>query len=457
MRLKTIDGFFHLKENNTKISTEIIAGLSIFFTMAYIIVVNPKVLSEAGIEWSAVFVATILISAISCLLIGIFANVPFALAPGLGLNTFFTYVMCASFGLTWQQALSVVFICGIINIIITVSSLRKKIIKAIPNVIKAAIGGGIGLFVAYVGILNAGLISFSDGVPELVPFNTAGTILFLVGLIVTIALMVLKIKGAIIIGIIITSLIGIPLGLTNLADSINFIEAFSSLPSTFGVIFTSAGLPSLFSSPSVIIVFLLSIFSLTISDFFDSVGTFVGVGKSTGIFTAKDLENMETKPGFKTKLDKALVIDSVSTSIGAVIGTSNVTTYAESSVGIESGGRTGLTSVVVAMCFVACLFLSSIVSMVPIQAAAPALVVVGIVMISSFADINWRDFSEAIPAFFTGIFMALCYNITYGIAAGFITYSVVKICRREFKELSPLFIVVTLLFLMNFIFAAIAF
>lgn len=446
--------FFHLKENGTTVSTEIFAGISTFFAMAYIIIVCPEILSETGMEWSAVFLATILTTAFGTLFVGLFANVPFAVAPALGLISFFTYILCYSMNLPWQQALSVVFISGIINTVITVTSLRKKIIKAIPNTIKVSIGGGIGLFIAYIGLLNAGVITFIEGAPALVPFNTPGTLVFLIGLAVILVLMLLKIKGAVIIGILVASIAGIPLGLTTLSESVNAVEAFASLPSTFGVIFTPAGIPALFANPASLLIIVAAIFSLTMSDFFDSVGTFIGVGKSTKLFSDDDLNRMETSHGFATRLDKALLADSVTTIAGSILGTSNSATYAESSVGVECGGKTGLTSVVTAFCFVGCMLLSAVVSMIPAQAAAPALVAVGIMMISSFADIDWKDTAEAIPAFFTGIFMALCYSITYGIAAGCICYAVVKICRSRVKDLSPVFVVITLLFLLNFIFAA---
>ncbi|HOK96871.1 MAG TPA: NCS2 family permease, partial [Anaerohalosphaeraceae bacterium] len=239
--------FFKLKENGTKVSTEIIAGLTTFFAMAYIIAVNPSILSQAGMEWGAVFLATIIASIIGTLIMGLVANVPYAQAPGMGLNAFFVYTVCFGLNFTWQQALSMVFICGIINIVITVTKIRKYIIRAIPHSLQNAIGGGIGIFIAYIGLLNVGIINFDAGVPALATLNTPTIWLFLIGLFSTIILILLKVKGAILIGIVVTALIGIPMGQTVTADTISFTEACKALPTTLGVIFTKDGLGSLFS------------------------------------------------------------------------------------------------------------------------------------------------------------------------------------------------------------------
>ena len=464
-----MEKFFKLKENGTTFSREIIAGLTTFFAMAYIIVVNPGVLSASGMEWGAVFLATIIASIIGTLLMGLVANVPYAQAPGMGLNAFFVYTVCFGLGFTWQQALSMVFICGLINIIITVTKLRKFIIKSIPRSLQNAIGGGIGIFVAYIGLLNIDVVSFTgasvgeDGasvvtsgiVPELAKFNNPTLWLFVIGLVLTIILLVCKVKGAILIGIIVTAILGIPMGVTSLGDSISFTEACQQLPTTFCAIFTTAGLPSLFSDAAKIPLVLITIFAFSISDTFDTIGTFIGTGRRTGIFSDEDEKAMETQAGFHSKMDKALFADATATSIGAIFGTSNTTTFVESAAGIGAGGRTGLTSVVVAICFALSAFLATFVSAIPSAATAPALVLVGVMMTSSFKEIKWDDLSEAIPAFFAGIFMALCYSISYGIAAGFITYCIVKICKGKAKEVHPILWVVTALFILNFILLAI--
>ena len=450
-----MEKFFKLKENGTTVSTEIVAGLTTFFTMAYIIAVNPSVLSQSGMEWGAVFLATIIAAIIGTLVMGLFANVPYAQAPGMGLNAFFVYTVCFGLGFTWQQALSMVFICGIINIIITVTKVRKFIIKAIPTSLQNAIGGGIGVFVAYIGILNVGFVSFDSGVPALPTLNQPALWLFLIGLALTIVLLVCNVKGAILIGIIVTALLGIPMGVTTTSDSVSFSEACSALPTTFGAIFTSEGLPSLFSDMTKLPLVLVTIFAFSISDTFDTLGTFIGTGRRSGIFSEEDEKTMDSSSGFKSKMDKALFADAIATSIGSIFGTSNTTTFVESASGIGAGGRTGLTSVVVAICFAISAFLATFVSAIPSAATAPALVVVGIMMTSAFKEIQWDDFSEAVPAFFAGLFMALCYSISYGIAFGFISYCIVRVCKKETKKIHPILLVATLLFIINFILLAV--
>ena len=450
-----MEKFFKLEENGTKVSTEVMAGLTTFFTMAYIIAVNPSVLSQSGMEWGAVFLATIIASIIGTLVMGLFANVPYALAPGMGLNAFFVYTVCFGLGFSWQQALSMVFICGVINIIIAVTKVRKFIIKAIPNSLQNAIGGGIGVFVAYIGLLNVGIISFDSGVPAIATLNQPAFWLFLIGLVLTIVLLVCQIRGAILVGIVITTLLGIPMGVTTAADSVSFSEACAALPTTFGAIFTAEGLPSLFADLSKLPLVLVTIFAFSISDTFDTLGTFIGTGRRSGIFSEEDERAMETSAGFKSKMDKALFADAIATSIGSIFGTSNTTTFVESASGIGAGGRTGLTSVVVAICFAISAFLATFVSAIPSAATAPALVVVGIMMTSAFKEIQWDDFSEAVPAFFAGLFMALCYSISYGIAFGFISYCIVKICKKEAGSIHPILWAATFLFILNFVLLAI--
>ena len=398
-----MEKFFKLKENNTTVSTEIIAGITTFFAMAYIIAVNPNTLSQSGMEWGAVFLATIIASVIGTLIMGLVANVPYAQAPGMGLNAFFVYTVCFALKFTWQQALSMVFICGLINIFITVTKIRKTIIKAIPQSLQNAIGGGIGVFIAYLGFLNVGMINFDSGVPALSNMNQPVLWVFLIGLVLAVVLTILKVKGGILIAIIITTLIGIPFGVTSTADTVSFSEALGALPSTFGVIFTSEGLPSLFADASKIPLVIITIFAFSMSDTFDTIGTFIGTGRKSGIFSAEDEAALESSSGFSSKMDKALFADATATSIGAIFGTSNTTTFVESAAGIGVGGRTGLTSVVVAICFALSAFLSSFVSAIPSAATAPALVIVGCMMVSSFTEINWNDLEEAVPAILLAI------------------------------------------------------
>ncbi|NLA86190.1 MAG: NCS2 family permease, partial [Clostridiales bacterium] len=267
---------FKLKENGTKVSTELIAGITTFFTMAYIIVVNPTILAKAGMEWGAVFLATIIAAAIGTLVMGLFANVPYAQAPGMGLNAFFVYTVCFSLGYTWQQALSMVFICGIVNIVITVTRIRKEIIKAIPKSLQHAISGGIGVFIAYVGLVDSGIINFDAGFSDMAALNQPSLWLFLIGLFLIIILLLLKVKGAILIGIVVTALIGIPMGLTAAGDTISFTEAVNALPTTFGVIFKEEGLKSLLTDGAKIPLALVTIFAFSLTDTFDTIGTFIG-------------------------------------------------------------------------------------------------------------------------------------------------------------------------------------
>ena len=450
-----MEKFFKLKENGTTVSTEIMAGITTFFAMAYIIAVNPSLLSSAGMEWGAVFLATIISSVIGTLIMGLVANVPYAQAPGMGLNAFFVYTVCFALEFTWQQALSMVFICGLINIFITVTKIRKIIIKAIPTSLQNAIGGGIGVFIAYLGFLNAGLITFDSGVPAMANINTPSLWVFLIGLFLAVVLTLKKVKGGILIAIVVTTIVGIPFGVTTTTDTVSFTDALAALPSTFGVIFTSAGLPSLFTDLSRLPLVLITIFAFSMSDTFDTIGTFIGTGKRAGIFSEEAEKMLETGSGFSSKMDRALFADATATSIGAIFGTSNTTTFVESASGIGAGGRTGLTSVVTAICFVLSAFLATFVSAIPFAATAPALIIVGCMMISSFAEIKWSDLEEAVPAFFAGMFMALCYSISYGIASAFIFYCVVKIVKREAKSIHPIIAGVAVLFILNFVLLAI--
>ena len=449
-----MEKLFKLKENGTTISTEVMAGITTFFAMAYIIAVNPNTLSQSGMEWGAVFLATIISAVIGTLIMGLVANVPYAQAPGMGLNAFFVYTVCFQLQFTWQQALSMVFICGLINIFITVTKIRKVIIKAIPQSLQNAIGGGIGVFIAYLGFLNVGFITFDSGVPAIATLNQPVLWIFLIGLVLAVILTLKNVKGGILIAIIVTTILGIPFGVTTTTDTVSFGEALNALPSTFGVIFTPAGLPSLFSDMSRLPLVLITIFAFSMSDTFDTIVTFIGTGRRSGIFSKEDEKALETSSGFSSKMDKALFADATATSIGAIFGTSNTTTYVESAAGIGAGGRTGLTSVVTAICFALSAFLATFVSAIPSAATAPALIIVGCMMVSSFAEIDWSNLEDAIPAFFAGIFMALCYSISYGIASAFIFYCLIKIFKKQAKDIHPIIAGVALLFILNFILLA---
>lgn len=476
-----MEKLFKLKAHNTKVSTEILAGLTTFFTMAYILFVNPAMLSMAGtpdnpFPMGAIFLATIFASIAGTLVMGLFANVPYAQAPGMGLNAFFTYTVVFALGFTWQQALAMVFLCGVINILITVTKVRKLIIKAIPESLQNAIGGGIGIFIAYIGLKNAGFFSFTADpgtyamldsgtviadsaiIPALVDFNNPAIIFALISLLLMTVLVILKVPGAVFISIIAATIIGIPFGVTNIGSigiESNIGQSFSELGTTFGAAFGSKGLLSLFSDPAKIPLILMTIFAFSLSDTFDTLGTFIGTGRRTGIFDEDDMKALEDSSGFKSKMDKALFADSIATSIGALFGTSNTTTYVESAAGIGAGGRTGLTSVITALMFALSILLAPVVGIIPAQATAPALIIVGVMMMASFMDIKWTDIEDATPAFFASIFMGLCYSISYGIAAGFIFYCLIKVIRGKAKEVHPILWVSTFLFILNFVVMAV--
>ena len=434
--------FFRLEEHGTTRGREVIAGLTTFFSMAYIIIVAPNILSQSGIEWGAVFLAAVIASVVGTLVMSLYANVPFALAPGLGMCSFFVVTVCGQMGFTWQQALSMVFVCGIINILITVTNIRRLIIAAIPRSLQYAISGGIGLFVAYIGLIQVGAIAFDGGTPALTSFAEPAVLLFLFGLILAIILYMRNVRGSIVVALVVTTLVGVPLGLTGATDP-------GQLPDTFGAIFTSEGLPSLFSDTAMIPSAIVAILSFSLVDTFDTIGTFIGTGRRSGLFTEEELSSVDSG-GFRTRLDRALLCDSCATSVGAVFGTSNTTTVVESTAGIEAGGRTGLTSLVVAVCIAVSSLFASAISMIPASAYGAVLVLVGVLMLPSFRNVDWGDMAEAVPAFFAGLFMALCYNISYGIAMGFITYCLMKVVTGRRSEVSGVMWVVTGLFILVF-------
>ncbi|GAB7231909.1 NCS2 family permease [Facklamia hominis] len=482
--MNAIAQYFKFEDNQTTLGREIQAGVTTFLAMSYIIFVNPAMLSQTGMPAQGVFLATIFASAISTAFIGIYANVPYALAPGMGLNAFFTYTVVFALGFSWQEALSMVFICGLLNVLITITKIRKLLITSIPSFLQHAISAGIGIFIGYLGIKNAGLLQFtsdasnilsinggdpaanltepvtsvvtSGGIlPALVNFNNIPVFVALAGLVVTIILMLRKSNGAILIGIIFTTILAFVTGMVDFShlsfSSNSLSDSFQQLGQTFGVIFTSAGIPSLFSDLSKLPVVLMTIFAFSLSDVFDTVGTFIGTGRRSGIFSEEDERALESSSGFNSKMDRALFGDSVGTIFGAILGTSNTTTFVESSAGIGAGGRTGFTSVVTAICFVLAAFLSPVISLVPAQATAPALIIVGILMVSSLSDIDWANFEMAVPAFFASVFMGLSYSISNGIAAGFIFYGIVKIFTGKAKEIHPILWVSMLLFILNYL------
>lgn len=472
-----MEKFFKLEEHGTDVRTEVTAGLTTFFAMSYILFVNPSMLAQTGMPAQGVFLATIIGAVVGTLMMAFYANLPYAQAPGMGLNAFFTYTVVFALGYTWQEALAMVFICGVISLIITVTKVRKMIIESIPATLKSAISAGIGIFLAYVGIKNAGFLKFSvdpgtytvagkgaakglasitansSATPGLVAFNNPGVILALIGLLITIVFIIKGIRGGVILSIAATTVIGIFMGVVDLGSvnwaATNLFASFGNLKSIFGVALGSQGLGSLFADVSRIPGVLMAILAFSLTDIFDTIGTLIGTGEKVGIIATTG-DNHESKA-----LDKALYSDLIATTVGAVAGTSNVTTYVESAAGIGAGGRTGLTALVVAVLFAISSFFSPLVSIVPTQATAPILIIVGVMMLSNLKNITWDDMAEAVPAFFTSIFMGFTYSITYGIAAGFLTYTVVKIVKGQAKDVHAILWILDILFILNFISLAI--
>jgi AGZA family xanthine/uracil permease-like MFS transporter len=459
-----VEKFFKLKEHGTNVKTEVLAGLTTFLTMAYIIFVNPNILSLSGMDRGAVFVATILAAAVGTFIMGFVANVPFAQAPGMGLNAFFTFTVVFGLGFTWQQALAMVFICGLINIIITVTSIRKMIIKAIPVSLQYAISGGIGLFIAYIGIKQAHFLQFTaeapskivaigegglfqDVIPAIVNFKDPVAQVALIGLVITVVLMVMKVKSAILLGIVLTTFTGILFKITSVPNFADMNFAIPSLAPTF----LKLDFAGLFADPSKIFIALTTIFAFSLTDTFDTIGTFLGTGRKSGIFDEKDEATFEKGAGMSSKLERALFADATATSIGALLGTSNTTTYVESAAGISQGGKTGLTSTTVGVLFLFCLFLAPIAGIVPGAATAPALIVVGILMAESLGKIEWDDFDIAVSSFMTIAFMPFTYSITTGVAAGFIFYCIAKLVKGKAKDVHPILFIVTGLFILSYV------
>ena len=443
-----MERFFKLKEHGTTVKTEIIAGLTTFFAMAYIIFVNPSYLSQAGMDYTSVLVATCVSAAIGCFLTAFLANVPFAQAPGMGLNAFFTFSVCFGMGYTWQQALTIVFISGILFLIIAVSPVRSKIISSIPAPLKAAISAGIGLFICFIGLLNADIVKLTgdtivDGVVVATDYSdlgailTSGPALALIGVLITGVLMAWKVKGAMFIGIIATTLIGIPMGLTH-APSTLTENAITLAPTLFKFDFGG-----LFSHGVLPVV--TAIVTFAMCDCFDTVGTLIGTASNAG---------MLDKDGNLPHGDKALIADACATVVGACLGTSTVTTFVESSTGISEGGRTGLTSVVVGILFLLSVVFAPIAGIIPTQATAPALIIVGMLMIGNVAKIDWSDIEVALPCFLTIIMMPFAYSISDGIGFGFISYTLIKMARGKFKEVPVLLYILSALFVVMYILAA---
>ena len=450
-----LEKFFKLKENGTNVRTEVVAGVTTFMTMAYILAVNPSILSASGMDAQAVLIATAIASFIGTICMALLANYPFALAPGLGLNAYFAYTVCGSMGYSWQIALFAVFVEGLIFIVLSLTNVREAIFNAIPLQLKKGVSVGIGLFIAFIGLQNAGIVVNNDStlvsiVDFTADFHTSGisALLAVIGIFIIAVLYVKKVKGAILIGIFATWILGIICQLTGLyvvtpdAGYYSLIPAWSSfnlgaISSVFGQCF-KADFSSLraFDFVAIVCAFLFV-------DIFDTLGTLIGCATRA---------DMLDKEGKLPRIKEALLADAIATTAGAVLGTSTTTTFVESSAGVAEGGRTGLSSVVTGLLFLLAVFLSPIFITIPSFATAPALLFVGFLMISAVTAIDLNDFTEAVPAYLALIAMPLTYSISEGIAAGVISYVVINLISGKAKKITPLMYVLAVLFICKFIF-----
>lgn len=453
-----LEKLFKLKENKTDVKTEVIAGVTTFMTMAYILAVNPSILSAAGMDPNAVLLATAIASFIGCLCMAFMSNYPFALAPGMGLNAYFAYTVCIGMGVSWQTALLAVFIEGIIFIVLSLTNVREAIFNAIPLTLKTAVSAGIGLFIAFIGLQNAKLIVNSDATLVTYQafkanFSTEGitALLAIIGVLITAYLVIKNVKGNIFIGIIITWVLGMicqALGLyvpnpeagwyslyPNFAAGWNF----GALGETFGAVF-KANISEIGIGNLIVVVF-----AFLFVDIFDTLGTLIGVASKA---------DMLDKDGRLPKIKGALMADAVATTTGAVLGTSTVTTFVESASGVVAGGRTGLTSCVTGLLFLVSIVLSPLFLSIPSFATAPALIVVGFYMMCNVVKVNFEDYVEAIPAYLAILAMPLMYSISEGIVLGVISYTILVLVTGKAKEkkLSPLMIVLSILFICKYIF-----
>ena len=429
---------FQLSKHKTNVKTEVMAGITTFMTMAYILAVNPSILSAAGMDSTAVLLATAIASFIGTACMGLMANLPFALSAGMGLNAFFTYTICFGMGYTWQVALLAVFVEGLIFIVLSLTNVREAIFNAIPLTLKRGVSVGIGLFICLIGLLNAGIVTAGNNLLDLSNITTGAPLLALIGLLLTGVLMAWKVKGALFIGIILTTLIGIPMGQTNVSNiSISF-EGISMAPTFFKLSFSG-----LFAMG--VLPLLTAVITFAMCDCFDTVGTLLGTAGASGM-----LDKDGNLPGG----DRALIADAAATCVGALLGTSTVTTFVESSTGISEGARTGLSSVVTGLLFLLACVLAPIAGIIPSAATAPALIIVGMFMIGNVAKIDWKDPEVALPCFLTIAMMPFAYSISDGIGFGFISYTLIKMARGKFKEVPVLLYILSALFVVMYILAA---
>ena len=425
---------FGFDPSSMKVSTEIVAGITTFLAMSYILAVNPSILADCGMDKNALFTTTAVASIFATLVMAIYGKLPFALAPGMGLNAFFCYTVCLGMGYSWQFALTAVLIEGLIFIVLTLTNVREAIVNALPLSLRKAIGAGIGLFIALIGLKGGGIVIDNPAtLVDLGDVTSGAGLLSVIGLVITGILVILNVPGALLIGIIATTIIGIPLGVTQFAG---VLSTPPSMKPILGQIMTD---PSQIFSLDMLVV----VFTFLFVDMFDTIGTLVGV-------TTK--ANMVDEKGNPKRLNQAFMADAVGTVAGALLGTSTVTTYVESASGVAQGGRSGLTAFSVAVCFALAMFFAPLFTAIPGSAVCPALVIVGLFMLSPIKDIPLDDMSEAIPAYLTMILMPVTYSISNGILLGLISYVVLNICSGKAKKVSWFMAVLAVLFVLKFIF-----
>lgn len=430
-----MEKFFKLKDNHTDAKTEILAGITTFMTMAYILAVNPGMLSTTGMDFGGVFTATVIASIIGTLIMALYAKYPFALAPGMGLNAFFAFtVVLGPMGKSWQFALTAVLIEGLIFILLSFIKAREAIFDSIPLNLKHAVSVGIGLFIAFIGLSGAGIVGSGEGViVALGDLSSGGPLVAIIGILITGFLLAKNVKGAILIGIIATTLIGIPMGVTIIPEGFNPV---SLPPSLSQVAFKFVGFEEIFSMEMLVVVF-----TFLFVDIFDTVGTLAGVSSKAGMLDDK---------GRLPRVGKALMADAVATVAGACLGTSTVTTYVESAAGVAEGGRTGLTALSTSVMFAIALFFAPLFTLIPSAATAPALVIVGLFMMSPITKIDFFDYTEAIPAFLTIVMMPFAYSIADGIVFGMVSYVILKLVSGRTKEVSKVMWLLAILFVIKF-------
>lgn len=426
-----LEKLFGFDPKITSVKTEILAGLTTFLTMAYILAVNPNILSAAGMDKGALFTTTVIASAFATMLMALYAKLPFALAPGMGLNAFFAYTVCLTLGYSWQFALTAVLIEGFIFIILTITNLREKIVDALPLTLKYAISAGIGLFIAFIGLQNAQIIVNNDATLLGLGKITEGpALLGLIGIVITSVLLVKKVPGSLLLGILLTTIIGIPLGVTH-------FDGFVGIPPSVEPIFFKFDFENILSTDMVIVVF-----TFLFVDMFDTIGTLVGVATKAG---------MVDKNGRIPHLKKAFLVDAVGTTAGACLGTSTITTFVESASGVGEGGRSGLTSFTTAVCFILALFLAPFFLSVPGAATAPVLFLVGLMMINQVQHINFKDYSESIPAFVCIVMMPLAYSISEGIVLGLLSYVVINALSVKFNKITISMLILSAFFVCKYL------